>query len=153
MLWPFLLCLWAFSAFAQPLQDLSAPWRWVRFTDVDGLPANATAAVVPNAVSVPWVLTGKGLAWYDGFTWHPAAGGEGFPGSGEIRQFAPDHTGGLWVLGEKNLFRGGRDGFRPVPLEQDGRPIAPLRIGHAESVAPFAILARVRPRGLRANGG
>jgi|GEM_PF-1798805 len=66
------------SALAQysRLRDypLEETWRWIRFTTTAGLPSDHILDVADDGNDIPWVCTTKGVAWFDGFRWHPVGG-------------------------------------------------------------------------------
>ena len=48
-------------------------WRWVEFTTESGLPSNDVTGLTETNDGTVWAVTTKGIAWYDGFQWHPVA--------------------------------------------------------------------------------
>ncbi len=101
------------------LDRLDDPWRWAVFTTEDGLPSNSVEHVIESGDGTPWAATTRGLAWYDGFWWRPVP----LPGISphhRISHIASGPGSEIFVVCNYALHRGGRDGFRPVPIELDG---------------------------------
>lgn len=67
-----------FAALSQP-SNLLDPWRWVEFTTESGLPSNQILQVSEGPDGTVWVATPNGLAWFDGFRWHPIDSSMGIP--------------------------------------------------------------------------
>jgi signal transduction histidine kinase/sugar lactone lactonase YvrE len=121
---PFLLVLvgvllFASSALPQEAADSNEPlleeWRWARFTTRDGLPSNIITEVREAPDGTAWVATAGGLAWYDGWLWHGVPPADGAP-VGAVSSMTVDAAGEVWAIAGSGLHRGGRDGFRPVPM-------------------------------------
>ena len=96
-------------------ESLYESWRWVHFTEEDGLPSRQIHSAIETADGTIWARTFKGLAWYDGYRWHPVGEAAGLP---EISQgtllLRPE--GGLFACFERQLYVGDRSGFEPIPL-------------------------------------
>jgi len=45
-------------------------WRWVNFSQRDGLPSTDILQIVESPDGTIWANTGDGVVWYDGFAWH-----------------------------------------------------------------------------------
>ena len=73
-----------------PLPDLSQEWRWVDFGPDSGLPSGRVFQLV-EVDSRIWIRTEEGIAFYDGFMWHPVGSSEGLaePGSNLAREQRP----------------------------------------------------------------
>ncbi len=104
--------------------NLNEPWRWTRFAVNSGLPSNSVHEVLETADGTAWACTERGLAWYDGFRWHPV-GRATEPTSPRCRSIADsgaDSGGGeVLIIIEKDLFRADRKSLRQVPLQRDGK--------------------------------
>lgn len=66
---------------AQP-DEYAESGRWVRFAKESGLPAEAVFNLEETESGTTWVETSAGLAWFDGFQWHPAKESELFSSGG-----------------------------------------------------------------------
>ncbi len=101
------------SAFAEE-------WRWVRFATTSGLPSNSVYDVVETPRGTVWAATQRGPAWYDGYQWHPMSEAAGLPAS--LPEIAPLGDDELLVAVQRRLFRGNREGLRPIEVTVDGTP-------------------------------
>ncbi|RIK70068.1 MAG: hypothetical protein DCC66_06780 [Planctomycetota bacterium] len=112
------------------LARLDDAWRWAVFTVEDGLPSNSIEHVIESGDGTHWVATTRGLAWYDGFWWQPVL----LPGVApqeRITHVVPGPRDEIFAVCRYALYCGGRNGFRRVPVELDGKPgavidVAPL---------------------------
>ena len=101
------------------LKGLFDPSLWIHFDESDGLPSNRVLRVYDNPWSTAshiWVATEKGIAWYDGYRWHPAQSEQGMLGE-EISDLAVDSDGTVLAL---RHYRGwiGAAGKPFKPLEE-----------------------------------
>ena len=110
-------------------QDPESPqsWRWVSFGSSSGLPSQQIASVVRTRDGTMWAGTDRGVAWFDGYRWHPVAAADGH-GRMRVRALAPDAGGGIVVVVDSAVFRGDTAGLRPVPLRLRGQPMDVLRV-------------------------
>ena len=73
-------------------------WRWAHFTTASGLPSNTVYGITEATDGTVWASTEAGLAWYDGFIWHPVGLSRGQPPRRNGRDLAgaaaPRHRGG-----------------------------------------------------------
>ncbi len=54
----------------QTAEEYSQSWRWSHFTRDHGLLSQEVQEVVEIS-DIPWVKTSAGVAWFDGYLWHP----------------------------------------------------------------------------------
>lgn len=85
-------------------------WRLVHFTTESGLPSNHVTGVVETSRGTIWVATSRGLAWYDGFRWHPIDTSLGLPQAFPA-SLSSDTKGRILTIINKKLFRGNEYGF------------------------------------------
>ncbi len=118
---PVLVCALAgaLQANVQPFQEA---WRWVRFSTQTGLPANQVHDVVETRDGIVWANTALGLAWYDGYRWHPAGSKAGLRDH-RASSVAAGPNSGLLAVFDEALFSGDTRGFRRVPLAYQGSPL------------------------------
>jgi len=109
---------------AEPLLD---DWRWTPFSTTDGLPSPDVYAVAEDLGGIEWVLTSEGLAWIDDFSWHSLDQSAGIPTEG-LSDLQPDPRGGVVVVADGRVYRGDVNGFAPVTVEHDGRPLQILNV-------------------------
>ena len=92
-----------------------------RYTERDGLPANAVHSLLEDRKGTLWVGTWNGLAAFDGTRFRKFAQKDGLPAD-SISGLAEDGSGGLWV----GTYGGGlahiTDGRIHVLTTQDGLP-------------------------------
>jgi PAS domain S-box-containing protein len=106
-------------AAAGPVFDgLNDVWRWTTFTAEDSLPVHRILAIVELPSGDTWVQTRNGLAWYDGFRWHPAGPESGLQDGTEGAVIAA-RDGTLLVFAGGRVFRSSRHFFRELPLTGD----------------------------------
>ncbi len=98
---------------AVPL-DFSEEWKWADFGPESGLPGHTVLELI-ELDGMPWVRTDDGLAYYDGFLWTPAGAALGLP-AGTCTDLVGDGAGGLMVVVDGMIYRGGLQGFERVPL-------------------------------------
>lgn len=117
------VALLALAPLATPqVERFQQSWRWVEFTDLDGLPSDAVTCVT-EANGVPWVGTSSGLAWYDGWSWRQPSGTSEIA-ERAVHQVAVDPRGeAIWALADGQLFRGDEDEIRRVAISMDGAEI------------------------------
>jgi PAS domain S-box-containing protein len=104
-------------------------WRWARFSIADGLPDECINALAEHPDGTVWVGTDAGVAWFDGWLWHP------LPFAGEksvekVLSLTIDKSGTVWAVAGTSLYRGGTGGFEAVPLSGplSGKDLDPLQL-------------------------
>lgn len=116
-------------------------WRWTVFTTESGLPSGAVNDVVRDTDGRYWVATEVGLAWFDGFVWHPM-GAERGALERPVSYLAPDRAGGVLAVIHNQLVWGDTAGFRAVPVRLDRRVLdsaAAPRVTEQAVVAAVAV--------------
>ncbi|MFA6470041.1 MAG: two-component regulator propeller domain-containing protein, partial [Bacteroidota bacterium] len=108
----FLLCCIVYSAQAQ-FEHLHEPWRWTSFTTKTGLPSDIIENITESDDGTPWVVTPKGIAWYDGFRWHAIDSAHGLPEI-QANKIFKGRNGEIFVLTNRTLYSGGKEGFDHV---------------------------------------
>jgi len=98
------------------------PWRWVPFTEMDGVPSGPVSCVT-EVHDVPWVGTSSGLAWYDGWSWREPGESPELEGRPVEQMAADPRDATLWVLADGELFHGDEEGFRRVAVGLTGSRI------------------------------
>lgn len=97
--------------------------NWVRFGLADGLPSEQILDLIELPSGEVWVRTTAGIAWFDGYTFHPVTTQHGLPQDGFLA-FSQNLSGGLWILYNSGIFSGGARGFQrldlPLPAEERG---------------------------------
>ncbi len=92
-------------------------WRWARFDEQSGLPSAHVFDVVESTAGTQWVLTSKGIAWYDGFLWQGVA----LPQTATIEppaQIVADSKDRIVVTTGGSVYRGNQHGMvRLFPTE------------------------------------
>ncbi|MFA6456099.1 MAG: two-component regulator propeller domain-containing protein, partial [Bacteroidota bacterium] len=88
-------------------------WRWTHFTTKTGLPSNVIEDIVETDNGTVWVLTPKGIAWYDGFRWNAIDSSRGLP---EIQpnKIVAGNNGTMFAIMNRSLYKGDTSGFKPV---------------------------------------
>ncbi len=135
-------------------ETLDQAWRWTRFAVESGLPSGPVYDVVETRDGIAWAATANGLAWFDGFVWHPVGQSDGIP-EGRPRSLSADGAGGIWVVIHYRLYRGDTSGFRALPaviqgVERSVFEVVALDIGSALLVV---IDETETPRLFRYQGG
>ncbi|MBK7926951.1 MAG: hypothetical protein IPJ98_05470 [Bryobacterales bacterium] len=101
--------------------------NWVRFGLADGLPSEQVLDLIELPSGEVWVRTTAGLAWFDGYTFHPITPEHGLPDHGFLA-FSQDLSGGLWALFTGGIYAGGSRGFQrldvPFPHDEPGAAYA-----------------------------
>ncbi|MFH1416876.1 MAG: two-component regulator propeller domain-containing protein, partial [Planctomycetota bacterium] len=113
-----ILCAWvAFlpTSLYGSTESLYEAWRWVRFTTDSGLPSDRVYDVIETPDGTVWAATEKGLAWYDGFQWHPVGKSAGLPEMRAISLTADDRDS-LVVLVDGVAYMGDKQGFDRVSI-------------------------------------
>ena len=97
---------------------LEESWRWIHFTERDGLPSKQVYSLLEAEGGTTWAGTFKGLAWYDGYRWHSVGEDDGLP---EISPSFMHHRsgGGLFVVCRNRLYTGDQEGFQHIQLPFD----------------------------------
>ena len=90
-------------------------WRWVRFDRSSGLPSDQVHDLVELPSGIVWVHTAKGLAWYDGYSFHSVGPGSGLPDHGFL-SITHDLEGRLWALCESGIYAGGPNAFTRLAI-------------------------------------
>ncbi len=106
-------------------------WRWARFTTASGLPSNTVYDVTEATDGTVWASTEAGLAWYDGFMWHPVGLSRGLQSARPLSLVA-DSVGGVIAVVHFQVYQGDSSGFRHLAVDVNGRPRA------VKSAVPFA---------------
>jgi two-component system sensor histidine kinase UhpB len=106
-------------------------WRWAHFTTASGLPSNTVYGITEATDGTVWASTEAGLAWYDGFIWHPVGLSRGQQAARPL-SLVSDSTGGVIAVVHFQVYRGDSSGFRMLDVETDGRPRA------VRTALPFA---------------
>jgi PAS domain S-box-containing protein len=115
-----LMCL--LSPLHAQVSTFDETWRWVRFTTEHGLPADNVHSLVETPAGTVWAVTSAGIAWFDGYEWHPVGKDQGLPNG------QPEHMGvgpgdDVLIVVDLQLFRGDRHGFTEVVARKDGERI------------------------------
>jgi len=110
------------------LEPLYESWRWAHFTERDGLPSRQVHSAIETADGTVWARTFKGLAWYDGYRWHPVGETAGLPEIARGKLFLRP-KGGLFACFEGQLYVGDRNGFEPIPLSVEVESVVPRADG------------------------
>ena len=100
--------------------DLGEAWRWTRYGAADGLPGETITAIAQTTSGETWVSSGGGVAWFDGWQWHPVDSPGGPAAEGAI--LVPDGDRILAVQGLR-LFRSAGHRLEPVPVSVGGLPL------------------------------
>ncbi len=106
------------SLVSAQIENVQDAWRWTAFTTRNGLPSNIVYDVRETQNGVVWASTARGLAWYDGYVWHPVGTDHGLPADQITLMLAEGDTSVLVVMGRR-LFTGNRSGFAEIALDQD----------------------------------
>ena len=91
--------------------DFSESWRLVRFSHLNGLPADQVSAVAEGRGGTIWAAGPKGVSWYDGFRWTAVPESLGLPQSPATGLVALQDgdvlvtTGGTLYSGNNHRFR------------------------------------------------
>ncbi len=85
-------------------------WRWTQFTVESGLPSNDIRAITETEDGTPWVATGSGIAWYDGYRWNIIDSTKGLP-RGVPRVLNPARRDSIFLVIGQRLYHGGKLGF------------------------------------------
>ncbi len=103
-------------------------WRWTQFGERDGLPSSEVSQVVETEDGTIWANTAEGIAWYDGFQWHPSPC-HAFPKGRGPRQIQLLNASSIIGTGEElpTVFR--RDSCSPVQLKFEGKPLRIIASG------------------------
>jgi hypothetical protein len=80
------------------VEGLTDAWRWIQYTSATGLPPGRILDITESR-GVPWIVTERGIAWFDGYTWRRPTREDSL-GSAAIRRVTTDPRGG--VLGIAN---------------------------------------------------
>ena len=104
------------------IDTLYESWRWVHFTTASGLPSNRVNSVVETGDGTAWASTTGGVAWYDGYRWHPMDDGDGIPAGRPLHLSV--HGNQLLAVGpDHHLYRGTTESFARIPLVSAGRDL------------------------------
>ncbi len=104
---------------AAQTRTLTESWRWTRFPVESGLSSGPVYDVVETRDGIAWAATANGLAWFDGFLWHPVGRSDSLP-EGRPTSLSADGAGGIWVVIHYRLYRGDTSGFRGLPAVVQG---------------------------------
>ncbi|MBN8733354.1 MAG: response regulator, partial [Acidobacteria bacterium] len=89
--------------------------NWVRFGLADGLPSEQILDLIELPSGEVWVRTTAGLAWFDGYTFHPVTAEHGLPREGFLA-FTQNLSGGLWILYNAGIYTGTSRGFQRLDV-------------------------------------
>ncbi|MFQ5739560.1 MAG: PAS domain S-box protein [Acidobacteriota bacterium] len=115
-----LLIVWSRALAESRPEALEEAWRWAHFTTESGLPSNRIYSLLEDSAGTVWAGTDVGVAWYDGFQWHAIRQADGLP-ENLPAAMVRGPGGEVVVATGGRLFRGGKQGFGPVPLRVDGK--------------------------------
>jgi PAS domain S-box-containing protein len=87
---------------------LGDAWRWVEYSTDTGLPSARVLDLVEDTTGTAWAATDAGLARFDGFRWHAVTD---VRLTRMILSLAPDLAGGVIVVTDEAVYRGGEAGF------------------------------------------
>jgi ligand-binding sensor domain-containing protein len=99
-----LLAVWAAPSHAQA-DTFGESWRWAHFTTAYGLPSNTVYDLAEATDGTVWASTEAGLAWYDGFIWHPVGLSRGLQSARPI-SLAADSSGGVLAVVHFQVYQG-----------------------------------------------
>lgn len=95
-------------------------WRWISFTTESGLPSNRVLKIIESADSTLWAVTTSGIAWYDGYIWHPMKMSQGLP-EVYFQAVATDERGYLLLSQGDELYYGNKMLFQRIPFSRTGK--------------------------------
>jgi PAS domain S-box-containing protein len=111
-------------------------WRWSHFGMDDGLPSSLISSLVESPDGTVWVGTDSGAAYFDGFGFVLLGISDGIPDV-KIQSLAIDDSGDVYMVAGDRAYRGGRDGFVEISLEdswENGRALGLVRHATGEGV-------------------
>jgi PAS domain S-box-containing protein len=104
---------------SQALHDL---WRWVHFTQADGLPSAEVHQVVESADRTIWANTALGVSWHEGYQWQPVPCPI-LEKLGKVHSLQPFDDSSVLGTGTEQPVIFEKTGCRPVPLTLNGNPV------------------------------
>ena len=60
------------AALGAQIRHLGDAWRWVPYDRQSGVPAGNPVAIVEAGGDRTWIVSDRGIAWFDGYVWHQA---------------------------------------------------------------------------------
>ena len=122
-----------YGADASRFEHIQEHWRWSHFDRSVGLPSEHVAQILGGGDGTVWASTAKGVAWYDGYFWHPARGLEPLPGA----RLSIGAGRKIFAFQRSCLFEGDSSGFAPAGLCKAEKwfDAAPLDSGESLAVA------------------
>ena len=98
-----------------PLQQAYATsWRWQSFSTDDGLPSMQIQQVIETDHGTPWVVTGGGIAWFDGYRWHALQAPDLLGQRPSMIARAGEDR--ILIVHDRRLFVGDRHGLEEIPI-------------------------------------
>ncbi len=112
------ILLFALPWISAAQEDFSAafqePHRWLSFDVTSGLPSKEVYDIVTLPNGTPWVITGAGVAFYDGYQWRTV---NEIPRT-RARQIVAYGGDQVVVLVEGGILIGNQSGFRQYPMHK-----------------------------------
>ena len=126
----FIVCavlLFGSSVYGQStFAGLSESWRWQWFGTESGVPPGVVDAILETPRRELWILTRAGMAWYNGYYWQSP------PANPQLKSFMgailESDSSGVLLNVQSLLFRVDHNGYHPVPLLFDQKPLNLQRI-------------------------
>ncbi len=132
-----------YGADSSRFEHIQEHWRWSQFDRSVGLPSEHVEQILGGGNGTVWASTAKGVAWYDGYFWHPARGLEPVPGT----RLSIGAGRKVFAFQRNCLFKGDSSGFAPASWcnAQKWFDAVPLDSGESLAVAidrkPFVFRA------------
>jgi PAS domain S-box-containing protein len=104
------------------LTTLNDTWRWLQFTTDDGLPSNQVLSITETKSGTVWATTEFGAAWYNGFYWQSVSKKDGLP-ERLSNVMIPDDKDSVYMLISGEIYYGGQNGFRKIPITINGTDV------------------------------
>ncbi|MEK6643717.1 MAG: ATP-binding protein [Planctomycetota bacterium] len=117
----FLLCV-AATRPALAKDRLNDAWRWVVYTTDAGLPSDDILDLVETPLGTTWAATQSGVARFDNYRWLAVNAGQGLP-EGPATWIEPIGEDEVLVVVNDQLWRGGKQEFRPIPILERGEQV------------------------------
>lgn len=93
-------------------------WRWHEFSQTRGLPSNRILQLSESNSGTMYVLTDKGIAWYNGYYWHKVHTNTNFNYS-NIGNLQNDLDSGLTFIYENTIYRVRKTGIQKSNVKLD----------------------------------